>query len=105
MGRVSYGTKDGWLASQGFIDFAGSTVVHSTGGWVALATVLIIGPRIGRFDKDGTQIPGHNLPMATLGIFLLWFGWFGFNGGSALKVDGNVALIIPIQLFLALREE
>jgi Amt family ammonium transporter len=93
-GGLATETKDGWLASLGFIDFAGSTVVHSTGGWVALATVLIIGPRIGRFDKDGTQIPGHNLPMATLGIFLLWFGWFGFNGGSILKVDGNVALII-----------
>jgi ammonium transporter, Amt family len=91
---LAAGTKDGWLAGQGFIDFAGSTLVHSTGGWVALASVLIIGPRIGRFDSDGTQIPGHNLPMATLGIFLLWFGWFGFNGGNNFNVDDKIALII-----------
>jgi len=93
-GGLATGSQDGWLASQGFIDFAGSTVVHSTGGWVALATVLIIGPRIGRFNKEGFSISGHNLPMATLGVFLLWFGWFGFNGGSVLKADEKIALII-----------
>ncbi|OYW22154.1 MAG: hypothetical protein B7Z55_04955, partial [Planctomycetales bacterium 12-60-4] len=78
---------DGWLKSLGFIDFAGSTVVHSVGGWFALAAVMILGPRIGRFESDRPTIRGHQLPMATLGAFLLWFGWFGFNGGSALAPD------------------
>ncbi len=83
----------GWLAQKGFIDFAGSTVVHSTGGWVALASVLIIGPRIGRFAK-GETIQGHNYPMASLGAFLLWFGWFGFNGGSAYGLTDQTTTII-----------
>ncbi|MHB8840482.1 MAG: ammonium transporter [Candidatus Aquicultor sp.] len=76
----------GWLGSMGFQDFAGSTVVHSVGGWAALAGVLVIGPRIGKFGKDGkvNPIPGHNMPMAVLGVFILWFGWFGFNPGSTM---------------------
>ena len=68
----------GWLAELGFVDFAGSTVVHSIGGWLALAGVLVIGPRVGRFSDDGTPRPifGHNLTLLTLGGFILWFGWF-----------------------------
>ena len=74
----------GWLAAKGIVDFAGSTVVHSVGGWAALAGAIILGPRIGKYNKDGSSnaIPGHNIPLASLGIFILWFGWFGFNAGS-----------------------
>src|SRR5690606_34171472 len=74
----------GFLQAQGFVDFAGSTVVHSVGGWIALAAILIIGPRTGRFPKGQSprKISGHNIPVAILGALLLWFGWFGFNGGS-----------------------
>lgn len=87
---------DGWLAQQGFIDFAGSTVVHSTGAWMALAGVLILGPRKGRFNKDGSvnDIYGHDLSLTTLGVFLLWFGWFGFNAGSTLSADASIAPIL-----------
>lgn len=76
----------GWLSKMGFIDFAGSTVVHSVGGWAALVGAAIIGPRIGKFGKDGkpTAIPGHSITLAALGVFILWFGWFGFNPGSTL---------------------
>ncbi len=86
----------GWLATLGFVDFAGSTVVHSIGGWLALAALLIIGPRQGRFDSEGrpVDIPGSNLPLAVLGAILLWIGWFGFNGGSVLAFDETVAPII-----------
>ncbi|MCC7573693.1 MAG: ammonium transporter [Candidatus Methanofastidiosum sp.] len=85
----------GWLSSLGFHDFAGSTVVHSVGGWTALATVIILGPRIGKFDKDGTPqaIAGHNIGLAAIGCLLLWFGWFGFNPGSELALTKNVPLI------------
>ncbi len=77
----------GWLSKQGFIDFAGSTVVHSVGGWAALAGAFLTGPRIGKYGKDGkiNAIPGHNLVIAALGVFILWFGWFGFNPGSTLS--------------------
>jgi Amt family ammonium transporter len=77
----------GWLLELGFIDFAGSTVVHSVGGFAALAAAMILGPRIGKFNKDGTSnvIPGHSLTLAALGVFILWFGWFGFNPGSTLS--------------------
>ncbi|MBI1348089.1 ammonium transporter [bacterium] len=78
---------DGWLKALGFIDFAGSSVVHSIGAWFSLAAILIIGPRLGRFDDPDRPIRAHHLPMAMLGAFLLWFGWFGFNGGSALAPD------------------
>lgn len=88
------GQATGWLNSRGFIDFAGSTVVHSVGGWVALAAVLIIGPRLGRFGEDARPIHGHNLPMATFGALFLWFGWFGFNGGSTLTVNDQIPLVL-----------
>ncbi len=79
----------GWLDDLGFVDFAGSTLVHGVGGAAALAGVLILGPRIGKYASDGSvqPIPGHSMPMATIGVFLLWFGWFGFNGGSELSAD------------------
>ena len=85
----------GWLTELGFIDFAGSTVVHSIGGWLALAGVLVIGPRLGRFAPDGTPrlIAGHNMTLLALGGFILWFGWFGFNAGSTLSITGNIGLI------------
>jgi Amt family ammonium transporter len=78
----------GWLATMGFSDFAGSTLVHAAGGAAALAGAIIIGPRIGRFGKDGTStpIPASSIPLATLGTFILWLGWFGFNGGSQLAI-------------------
>ncbi len=81
----------GWLAAAGFIDFAGSTVVHSIGGWVALAAVLVIGPRIGRFGPGGKPVEGHNLPLSMLGVLLLWVGWFGFNAGSTLALEPAIA--------------
>jgi ammonium transporter, Amt family len=89
---------EGWLKSLGFVDFAGSTVVHSMGGWVALAGIVVLGPRLGRFSSAGEPrvISGHNLNMVALGGFILWFGWFGFNAGSTLeaKLDiGKIALI------------
>ncbi|MBD3669458.1 MAG: ammonium transporter [Gammaproteobacteria bacterium] len=85
----------GWLADMGFIDFAGSTVVHSVGGWVALAGILVLGPRMGRFSNDGRAhpIPGHNLTSVALGGFILWLGWFGFNGGSTVAASANIGLI------------
>ncbi|MFN3201536.1 MAG: ammonium transporter [Bradymonadia bacterium] len=83
----------GWLKTSGFVDFAGSTVVHTVGGMVALAAAIIIGPRIGRFDRD-EPIQGHNLPMAALGVLLLWFGWFGFNGGSDLHFSERVPEVL-----------
>ncbi len=79
----------GWLAKQGMWDFAGSTVVHSVGGWAALAGALMLGPRFGKYGPNGsiTPIPGHNLSLATLGTFILWLGWFGFNPGSTMAAD------------------
>ena len=92
--RTIDGEPAGWLLRLGFIDYAGSTVVHSVAGWVALAAVLIVGPRIGRFSPNGKPITGDNMPMATLGVLLLWFGWFGFNGGSTLGVNNQIPLIL-----------
>ncbi len=85
----------GWLGTIGFHDFAGSTVVHSVGGWAALAGVLFLGARIGKYRPDGASkaIVGHSIPLATLGGFILWLGWFGFNPGSQLALDGNVPRI------------
>ena len=85
----------GWLRSMGFIDFAGSTVVHSVGGWVALAGILVLGPRTGRYGPNGEQraIRGHNLGSVALGGFILWLGWFGFNGGSTAAADTRIGLI------------
>ncbi|MCY1348267.1 Ammonia channel [compost metagenome] len=90
----AYGGQ-GWLARLGFVDFAGSTVVHSVGAWCALAGVLVLGPRLGRFATDGAArpIPGHNLGLVTLGGFVLWLGWFGFNAGSTLGMTENLGLI------------
>ena len=78
----------GWLAEMGFQDFAGSTIVHSTGGWAALAGALVVGPRLGKFRRDGSAraTPPSNVVLVTLGVFVLWFGWFGFNGGSQLAL-------------------
>lgn len=86
----------GWLAGLGMWDFAGSTVVHSVGGWAALAGVLVLGPRFGKYGEDGSvrPIPGHNLSLATLGCFILWLGWFGFNPGSTMAAAvGDIARI------------
>jgi Amt family ammonium transporter len=85
----------GWLEGLGFIDFAGSTVVHSVGGWAALAGAIVVGPRLGRYDAAGKPraIPGHNLVLATLGVFVLWFGWFGFNAGSTTAAITDIGLI------------
>jgi Amt family ammonium transporter len=90
------GQRSGWLAALGFVDFAGSTVVHSVGGWIALACLLIIGPREGRFSKENIPhaFTGSNLPLSLLGAFLLWTGWFGFNGGSLLVASPKVTGII-----------
>jgi Amt family ammonium transporter len=81
----------GWLAKLGMFDFAGSTVVHSVGGWAALAGVIVLGPRIGKYSKDGKvlPLPGHSLALATIGVFVLWFGWFGFNPGSTMAADAG----------------
>jgi len=86
---------DGWLCKLGFIDFAGSTVVHSVGGWCALAGAIILGPRIGKYGKDGTIKPilGHSMTLATLGVFILWIGWFGFNPGSTTAANKSIAII------------
>ncbi|WP_170361849.1 ammonium transporter [Ruegeria arenilitoris] len=92
----------GWLDAQGFSDFAGSTVVHSVGGWAALAGAIILGPRIGKYNKDGKvhPIPGSNLALATLGTFILWLGWFGFNGGSQLAM-GTVGDVSDVSRIFA----
>ncbi len=89
----------GWLASLGFADFAGSTVVHTTGGVAALVGTMVLKPRIGKYRTDGSPnlIAGHNIPLASLGVFILWFGWFGFNPGSTLSV-GNGALIARVAI-------
>ena len=84
------GEVKGWLAQMGFLDFAGSTVVHSVGGWVALAAILIVGPRTGRFGDEKTEIKKHSIPLATLGVFLLWMGWFGFNAGSSYGFSDSI---------------
>ena len=91
----------GWLSEMGFSDFAGSTVVHSVGGWAALAGVIVLGPRIGKY-KDGrvNPIPGSNLALATLGTFILWLGWFGFNGGSQLAM-GTVGDVSDVSRIFA----
>jgi ammonium transporter, Amt family len=83
----------GWLEALGFIDFAGSTVVHSVGGWAALAGAIVLGPRLGKYGKGGESIPipGHNMPLAALGVFILWFGWYGFNPGSTTTASMDIA--------------
>lgn len=88
------GGARGWLAEMGFIDFAGSTVVHSIAGWVGLAAVIIIGPRVGRFDGTGGNFRSHSLPLSALGVFTIWVGWICFNGGSTLAATAEVPLIV-----------
>lgn len=96
---------NGWLAVKGFNDFAGSGAVHAMGGFAALASAIVLGPRLGKYNKKGeiTSIPGHNLPLAAVGAFILWFGWFAFNPGSTLGAVGNWELIgtIATNTFLA----
>src|SRR3954465_12024321 len=94
-------SPEGWLFSKGMQDFAGSTVVHYQGALAGLAGALILGPRIGKFDRDGkpNAIPGHNMAYTTLGVIILWFGWFGFNPGSTLGVDfGGVGFFACVAL-------
>lgn len=94
----------GWLAGLGFADFAGSTIVHGVGGWAALVGAVMVGPRTGKYRPDGTAnvIAGHSIPLVALGVFLLWFGWFGFNPGSALSVgDGELISLVAVNTNLA----
>ena len=93
----------GFLDGMGFYDFAGSTLVHSVGGWAALIAIFLLGARIGRFDKDGKPlaIPGHNLPLAAAGVLILWLGWFGFNGGSVLSADPELTSLTLVTTCLA----
>ncbi len=93
----------GWLDGMGFYDFAGSTLVHSVGGWGALVGILFLGPRLGKYAKDGsmTPIPGSSMPSATIGVFLLWLGWFGFNGGSVLSADPAITSFVLVTTCLA----
>ena len=93
----------GFLDGMGFYDFAGSTLVHSVGGWAALVAIYLLGARIGKFDKDGRSqaIPGHNLPLAAAGVLILWLGWFGFNGGSVLSADPALTSLTLVTTCLA----
>jgi ammonium transporter, Amt family len=97
----------GWLDAMGFYDFAGSLVVHAVGGFAGLAGAIVLGPRIGKFGKDGKArgMPGHNLPLAALGVFILWVGWYGFNPGSQLAIVGeantNAVMLIAVNTTLA----
>ena len=93
----------GFLSSWGFYDFAGSTLVHSVGGWAALVTIYFLGARIGKYDSDGTSNPifGHNMPLAAGGVLILWLGWFGFNGGSVLSADPAVTSLVLVTTSLA----
>ncbi len=92
----------GWLAAMDFHDFAGSTLVHSVGGWAALAGVIVIGPRLGKYVNGSIKpIMGHNMPLATIGVFLLWLGWFGFNGGSVLSADPEGVSYVLVTTSLA----
>ena len=92
----------GFLDELGFYDFAGSTLVHSVGGWGALAGAILLGPRLGKYDDGKIKpIPGHSLPLAALGVFLLWFGWYGFNGGSVLSADPGLVSLVFVTTSLA----
>lgn len=92
----------GWLDTMGFYDFAGSTLVHSVGGWAALAGVLLLGPRLGKYvGKNIKPIMGHSMPLAAIGVFLLWLGWFGFNGGSVLSADPVTVSFVFVTTSLA----
>ena len=90
---IHWGWGGGWLGEMGFMDYAGSTLVHSVGAWAGLAGAFLLGPRLGKYASDGTvtAIPGHNMSLAALGMFILWFGWYGFNPGSTLGLTGGLA--------------
>ncbi len=100
-GAWKWGT--GWLDAQGFYDFAGSSIVHAGGGFAALACVILLGPRRGKYLADGRMrpIPGHSMPLATIGVFLLWLGWFGFNGGSVLSADPGLVSLVFVTTSIA----
>ncbi len=91
------------VSEAGFYDFAGSTIVHSVGGWAALVMVILLGPRLGKYNADGSSnaIPGHNLTLAAIGVFLLWFGWFGFNGGSVLDATPSTVSLVLVTTSMA----
>jgi ammonium transporter, Amt family len=93
----------GWLDGIGFYDFAGSTLVHSVGGWAALVMAWLLGPRLGKYNADGSPnaIPGSNMPLVAVGVFLLWFGWFGFNGGSVLSADAATTSLVLVTTSMA----
>jgi len=93
----------GWLDGIGFYDFAGSTLVHSVGGWAALVMAWLLGPRLGKYNADGSAnaIPGSNMPLVAVGVFLLWFGWFGFNGGSVLSADPATTSLVLVTTSMA----
>ena len=92
----------GWLDAMGFYDFAGSTLVHSVGGWGGLAGIIVLGPRLGKYGNGRIKaIAGHNMPLATIGVFLLWLGWFGFNGGSVLSADPELVSLVFVTTSLA----
>lgn len=93
----------GEFVEAGFYDFAGSTIVHSVGGWAALVMVILLGPRLGKYNADGSSnaIPGHNLTLAAIGVFLLWFGWFGFNGGSVLDATPSTVSLVLVTTSIA----
>lgn len=98
----SWGWGGGWLDARGFHDFAGSTFVHAVGGWGALAGVIVLGPRIGKYVLGSVKpIMGHNMPLAAIGVFLLWLGWFGFNGGSVLSADAGAVSYVFVTTTLA----
>lgn len=98
----SWGWGKGWLDAMNFHDFAGSTFVHSVGGWAALAGILLLGPRLGKYINGKIKpIPGHSMPLATIGVFLLWLGWFGFNGGSVLSADPGMVSFVFVTTFIA----
>ena len=92
----------GWLDQRGFYDFAGSTLVHSVGGWAALAGIIVLGPRLGKYVKGQIKaVAGHSMPLATIGVFLLWLGWYGFNGGSVLSADAGLVSLVFVTTSLA----
>ena len=99
--EASWQWGGGWLSAAGFSDFAGSTLVHAAGGFAALAGAIILGPRLGKYNKAGQVVPmpGSNLPLATLGTFILWLGWFGFNGGSQLALGSKIDADAVAQIF------
>jgi Amt family ammonium transporter len=103
LGSLFHPESQGWLEARGFIDFAGSTVVHSVGAWVALAAIMVVGPRRGRFTPEGKPVKmrADNIPLAYLGTIILFFGWFGFNCGSTLEATSDIGVIAANTLVAA----